>query len=317
MSAIHELGRALRARRIEMGLSQAQVATLSGLSRRTVNQVEISAVRDLSLAKAERLASVLGLMLRIDKGSPSRKTRTRMAPLVRAAATASVSYKKRIAPMTLKRILAAGQMSERYIPYVASLLDDASVSLLAAVAEQLHDEANLSREGVWENYRSLARQLKSRRPIWGMSRLDLKRPMSATRHKSTTPPSTTGHIATDILGLYQDGKPDYKRVANITGLSKEDLSKISKVAKASVRFDEAIPPAVAARLRDIANLANLVAEFFDGDAHKVGLWFELPSPDLGNVSPLTMIRGDRFKRLLNSVLDARDAEHRIEDSPDN
>jgi len=114
MSAIHELGNALRARRKEMGLSQARVAALSGLSRQTVNQIESGAVPDLGLNKAERLASVLGLMLRIDTGSPSRVTRARMAPLARAAATASVSYKKRIAPATLKRILATGQMSEMY-----------------------------------------------------------------------------------------------------------------------------------------------------------------------------------------------------------
>jgi len=166
MSTIHELGDALRARRTEMGLSQARVAALSGLSRQTVNQIETGAIPDLGLNKAERLASVLGLMLRVDGGREIRERRARMAPLVRAAATASVSYKTRIAPTTLKRILATGQISEKYVPHVSSLLDDAPASLLSAVAEQLHKEANLSREAVWKNYRSLARQLKSRRLIW-------------------------------------------------------------------------------------------------------------------------------------------------------
>jgi transcriptional regulator with XRE-family HTH domain len=166
MSAIHELGNALRARRTEMGLSQARVAALSGLSRQTVNQIETGAAPDLGLNKAERLAAVLGLMLRIDGGRQRRNPRARMSPLVRAAATASVSYKTRIAPTTLKRILARGQMSERYIPYISSLLDDAPASLLAAVAEQLDEEANLSRATVWNNYRTLARRVKSQRPIW-------------------------------------------------------------------------------------------------------------------------------------------------------
>jgi transcriptional regulator with XRE-family HTH domain len=166
MSTIHELGNALRARRTEMGLSQARVAALSGLSRQTVNQIETGAAPDLGLNKAERLAAVLGLMLRVDAGRPRREMRPRMAPLIRAAATASVSYKNRIPPATMKRILATGQASEKYIPHVSSLLDDAPVSLLSAVAEQLHEEANLSRETVWKNYRSLARQVKSRRPIW-------------------------------------------------------------------------------------------------------------------------------------------------------
>ncbi len=118
----------------------------------------------------------------------------------------------------------------------------------------------------------------------------------------------TGHVANDVLGFYSQGSPDYKRVADLVRLSKEDLSKIAKVAKASVRFDEAIPSAVAERLREIANIANLVAEYFGGDERKVGLWFELPNPMLGSISPRTMIRGNRYKRLLNFVLDAREAE---------
>jgi len=118
----------------------------------------------------------------------------------------------------------------------------------------------------------------------------------------------TGHIAKDVLGFQSGGHTDYKRVADLVQLSKEDLSKIAKVSKASVRFDENIPAAVAERLREIANIANLVAEYFNGDSHKVGLWFELPNPMLGNISPRTMIRGNRYRRLLNFVLDAREAE---------
>jgi len=166
MSTIHELGNALRARRTEMGLSQARVATLSGLSRQTINQIETGAIPDLRINKAERLASVLGLVLRVDTGGLARTTGIRKSPLLRAAATASVSYKRRVAPTTLKRILETGQMPEKYMPHVSSLLDDAPVSLLSAVAEQLNEEANLSRESVWKNYRCLARQVKSRRPIW-------------------------------------------------------------------------------------------------------------------------------------------------------
>jgi hypothetical protein len=131
-------------------------------------------------------------------------------------------------------------------------------------------------------------------------------PNSASRSSSACP--ARGHIANDVLVLYCAGRPDYRRVADLTKLSKEDLSKLAKVARSSVRFDDAIPAAVAERLREIANIANLVAEYFDGDASKVGLWFELPNPMLGHVSPVTMIRGNRCKRLLGFVLEAKEAE---------
>lgn len=38
------------------------------------------------------------------------------------------------------------------------------------------------------------------------------------------------------------------------------------------------------------------------------MWFELPNPMLGNISPRNMIRAGRYKRLVNFVLDAREAE---------
>ena len=119
----------------------------------------------------------------------------------------------------------------------------------------------------------------------------------------------TAHIAQrDLLGLYPEGQPDYKRISDIVQLSKADLSKMTGVARSSVRFDMNIPVPVAERLRELANIANLVAEFFNGDAQKVGLWFELANPMLGNISPRNMIRSGRYKRLLNFVLDAREAE---------
>ena len=132
--------------------------------------------------------------------------------------------------------------------------------------------------------------------------------MPATASKNPRA-SIVSHIASeDLLHLYRNGHPDYKRIAELTKLSKADLSKIAQVAKSSVRFDAHIPEPVAARLREIANIANLVAEFFAGDAQKVGLWFEIANPMLGNVSPRDMIRIGRYKRLLNFVIDAREAE---------
>ena len=73
-------------------------------------------------------------------------------------------------------------------------------------------------------------------------------------------------------------------------------------------FASSISAAVDRSPKYIANIANLVAEYFDGDAQKVALWFELRNPQLGNISPRNMIRGDRYKRLLNFVLEAREAE---------
>ncbi len=166
MGLLHELGQAIRIRRSEMGLSQARVAVLSGLSRQTVNQVESGSVPDLGLNKAERLAQTLGLRLRVDTQRTSEDSRSRLPPLARAAVTASVSYRTSIPSAALKSILVTGKLPERYVPHVFALLDDAPVSLLAAVTESIQSETSISREVIWKNYRRLAHQVKSAREIW-------------------------------------------------------------------------------------------------------------------------------------------------------
>lgn len=88
-----------------------------------------------------------------------------MTPLGRAARTASVSFRETITPERLRTILITGKSSEADTPYVHALLDDAPISLLASVAEQLQDDAGSSAT-VWSNYRNLARYVKSSRDIW-------------------------------------------------------------------------------------------------------------------------------------------------------
>ena len=165
MATIHELGSALRARRTEMGLTQDQVALMSGLSRQTISQVETGAVPDLGLNKAEKLAAVVGLALRIE---PSRRNSVapKLSPLKRAARSAGVSYKTALSSTLLKNILVRGKVPKDYEPHLHALLDDAPLSLLAAVVDQVHEEAHIARDAVWRSYRELAAQVRSRRDIW-------------------------------------------------------------------------------------------------------------------------------------------------------
>lgn len=168
MATLDELGSAIQTRRSEMGLTQARVAALSGLTRQTVNQLEKGTIGDLSLKRASRLAEVLGLSLQVQdphaggKSVPSGK----LSALERAARTASVSYRNVLAPEHLRRVLVEGSMVLADAPYLHVLLDEAPMSLLASLAEQLHREAGMQRELVWQNLRTLALQARSKRDIW-------------------------------------------------------------------------------------------------------------------------------------------------------
>jgi len=168
MAPLHDLGKAIHVRRFEMGLTQASLARLSGLTRQTINQVENGTVKDLSLNRAEKLTGVLGLSLHVEQPHERQaiKLGTRMSALTRAAQTASVSYRKPLAPSRLRKVLVDGDAPLGYTPYLHALLDEAPTSLLASLAEQLHRESAMSREDLWKNFRKLAQQVKSRRDIW-------------------------------------------------------------------------------------------------------------------------------------------------------
>lgn len=110
----------------------------------------------------------------------------------------------------------------------------------------------------------------------------------------------------DPLEFWANHSLDYSRVSNFLELNKKELSKVAGVSAQSVRFDHKIPNDLKERLEQIANICNLVAEVFDGDAKKTALWFRTPNPMLGDLSPRDMIRYGRYKRLQKFVLNARE-----------
>lgn len=108
----------------------------------------------------------------------------------------------------------------------------------------------------------------------------------------------------DPLNFWAGAGLDYERVRDLVGLSNSDLSRVAHVAKASVRFDERIPPELKERMEQIANCCAMVAEHFKGDAQKVALWFGAQNPMLGNISPRDMIRYGRFAKLQRFIVGA-------------
>jgi hypothetical protein len=108
----------------------------------------------------------------------------------------------------------------------------------------------------------------------------------------------------DLLAFGRGADFSPKRVADWMDLNKGEVSKIASVAKASVRYDEDAPKAVVDRLEEIANIANIVAGIFDGDAAKAALWFRTKNPMLGDVAPRDMVRLGRYDRLRKFIVTA-------------
>jgi len=163
MTTLAELGIAVRTRRADMGLTQAALARLSGLSRATVNQMEAASLADLSLQRVSRLLGVLGLSFTLTGQRPA----TGKTPaLTLAARSASVSYRSSLTADTLRTALLSGEAPAAFRPHLATLLDEATPALLAAVVEQLHEEERVPRAEVWQRMRALARGFRSARGLW-------------------------------------------------------------------------------------------------------------------------------------------------------
>ena len=166
MTALTDLGIAIRERRSDMGLTQHHVAKLSGLSRTTINQVENGTIRDLSLGRATRLVDVLGLKMGVASARKSLNSTSQVTAIQNACRIANVSYKKTLDPESLKKVLISGEIPAEFQPHVRAVLEEAPVSLLASVAEQMCVERQVDRTAVWLRMKTMARALQSYREVW-------------------------------------------------------------------------------------------------------------------------------------------------------
>lgn len=107
----------------------------------------------------------------------------------------------------------------------------------------------------------------------------------------------------DSLHFWQGNLLNYQRVRDFTGIDAGDLSRLTGLAKSSVRYDDKAPKEVREHLENIANICNLVFQFFQDDV-KTKLWLQTPNPMLGNVSPRDMLRFGRYAKLLRFVTQA-------------
>lgn len=103
---------------------------------------------------------------------------------------------------------------------------------------------------------------------------------------------------------------DGEKVVKTLKYKKEDVSAAANVPLSSIRYDEKKMPAeLKERLTQWATALNLVAGFFQ-DKNKTIIWFFMPNPLLGGMSPRDMIRVGRFKKLLHFIQTALDENQR-------
>ena len=132
--------------------------------------MEKQSIGNLSIAKAEELLESIGLSISVTSASPRPSVQTRdptsWSAVERAAATASVSYGPVLTAKQLEDALLSGDAPGHIWPHIRVLPDEAPMSLLAKVVEELQSEKGVERALVWSHMRRLAHELKCFRSVW-------------------------------------------------------------------------------------------------------------------------------------------------------
>ena len=155
-----DIGQLVHARRTALGLSQARLATLSGLSRATINQLETGSLVDLGAAKLIALLDLVGMNL--DAGART----GRPGALQSVSQTASVSYKTLLAPAALAAALVDGALPKQLTPHIATMLDEAPLSLIVAAVEEVASSSSRNPKLLWKHVFHWAKELQSPRGVW-------------------------------------------------------------------------------------------------------------------------------------------------------
>ena len=155
-----DIGLLVQARREALGLSQARLARLSGLSRATINQLENGSLVDLGTHRLLGLLQLLGMGLTAQTRTP------RTQALAMLSQTASVSYKTALMPDALAQALVSGELPDALLPQVSTLLDEAPLPLIVSGLEEVAQRTHTPPKTLWKNLTAWAQALQSPRTAW-------------------------------------------------------------------------------------------------------------------------------------------------------
>ena len=155
-----DIGHLVQKGRKVIGLSQDRLAKLSGLSRSTIHSLEAGTIKDLGAAKLITVLELLGLQL----GATSQQRPRNALHLV--SQTASVSYKHGLEPGALASALVEGHLPSHITAQVATLLDEAPLSLIVATIEEVAAASQCPTKILWKHMVQWAHDLHSPRSVW-------------------------------------------------------------------------------------------------------------------------------------------------------
>ncbi len=157
---LFEIGALVQNRREQLGLTQIQLARISGLSRATVKQLEGGTLKELGVTKLLVLFDLLGLEMIIRQPKQLRHA------LQIASQSASVSYKTVMQPKELQTALVSGVVPASLVAHIATFLDEMPLTLLVAAVQEASRRGRVPMKLIWRHLEQWAVEFQSPRVVW-------------------------------------------------------------------------------------------------------------------------------------------------------
>ena len=155
-----EIGALVQNRREQLGLTQIQLARMSGLSRATVKQLEGGTLKEVGVTKLLVLFDLLGLDM------TTWQPRQLRHALQMASQSASVSYKTVMQPKELQTALVSGVVPASLVAHIATFLDEAPLALLVAAVQEAAQHGRVPMKLIWRHLEQWAIEFQSLRLVW-------------------------------------------------------------------------------------------------------------------------------------------------------
>jgi hypothetical protein len=105
----------------------------------------------------------------------------------------------------------------------------------------------------------------------------------------------------DLFGIKTNGSFDYQEAARFLDMNKKAVARAAGVSEASVRYDARMPNDLKEFFLELISVVALVSNQFKEDREKTRLWFSMPNPLLGGVTPIQMILLGKHKKLIKFI----------------
>ena len=157
---IIQIGRKVKEKRESIKLTQAQLASLSKVSRMTINALENEHLKEIGITKLLSIIELLDMTLDLKDDHSPKDT------LIQLTQSANVSYKHMLTPTIFKNALMAARMPKKYIGNMMYFFDEAPEGMVNKTIHAIAALEKVKPSIIKNNAKKIAQEIKSPRSMW-------------------------------------------------------------------------------------------------------------------------------------------------------